>query len=90
MKTKTLVVILIICLGNFLLAQQGKYDRKSISSLGLIWHEDELVAGLYGIMQNGIFCGESMFHQVSNGSKLAMWPLLMSLAIWRSLIGPRM
>ena len=42
MKTKTLVVILIICLGNFLLAQQGKYDRKSISSLGLIWHEDEL------------------------------------------------
>ncbi|RZF81333.1 leucyl/phenylalanyl-tRNA--protein transferase [Pseudoalteromonas sp. S4488] len=41
-----------------------------------IWHQDELVAGLYGIMQNGIFCGESMFHQVSNGSKLAMWALV--------------
>ena len=35
MKTKTLVVILIICLGNLLLAQQGKYKRKSVSSLGL-------------------------------------------------------
>ena len=36
------LVILIICLGSFLLAQQGKYDRKSISSLGKIWHEGKL------------------------------------------------
>ncbi len=41
-----------------------------------IWHQDQLVAGLYGIMQNGIFCGESMFHSVNNGSKLAMWALV--------------
>ena len=41
-----------------------------------IWHDNELVAGLYGIMQHGVFCGESMFHQVSNGSKLAMWALV--------------
>ncbi|WOC24780.1 leucyl/phenylalanyl-tRNA--protein transferase [Pseudoalteromonas sp. N1230-9] len=41
-----------------------------------IWQDDHLVAGLYGIMQNGIFCGESMFHHTSNGSKLAMWALV--------------
>ncbi|WP_404339998.1 leucyl/phenylalanyl-tRNA--protein transferase [Pseudoalteromonas mariniglutinosa] len=41
-----------------------------------IWHEQQLIAGLYGIMQNGVFCGESMFHHQSNGSKLAMWALV--------------
>ncbi|MDP7465914.1 MAG: hypothetical protein QF795_06375, partial [Candidatus Marinimicrobia bacterium] len=32
---KRIVIIIFICLGNILLAQQGKYQRKSISSLGL-------------------------------------------------------
>ncbi|WP_405632147.1 leucyl/phenylalanyl-tRNA--protein transferase [Pseudoalteromonas sp. Ld20] len=41
-----------------------------------IWIDDELVGGLYGMMQNGVFCGESMFHHQTNCSKLAMWALV--------------
>ena len=41
-----------------------------------VWRDCELVGGLYGIMQNGVFCGESMFHHQKNCSKLAMWALV--------------
>lgn len=37
-----------------------------------IWHQDALVGGLYGIGIGEVFCGESMFHTMSNTSKLAM------------------
>ena len=33
---------------------------------------DELVGGLYGVDAGGVFCGESMFLQGSNASKLAL------------------
>ena len=37
------------------------------------WDESgELVGGLYGVDAGGLFCGESMFHKVSNASKLAL------------------
>ena len=36
-----------------------------------IWNETQLVGGLYGVNIGGVFCGESMFHQQSNASKLA-------------------
>lgn len=36
-----------------------------------VWKDDKLVGGLYGIdLQNGVFCGESMFNKVSNASKV--------------------
>lgn len=36
-----------------------------------VWLENELVGGLYGIdVNNGVFCGESMFSLVSNASKV--------------------
>ena len=41
-----------------------------------VWSNGELAGGLYGIMQNGVFCGESMFHHQTNCSKLAMWALV--------------
>ncbi|WP_419147093.1 leucyl/phenylalanyl-tRNA--protein transferase [Pseudoalteromonas 'SMAR'] len=41
-----------------------------------IWQQQRLVGGLYGIMQSGVFCGESMFHHTANASKLAMWALV--------------
>jgi leucyl/phenylalanyl-tRNA--protein transferase len=41
-----------------------------------VWSDNELAGGLYGIMQNGVFCGESMFHNKTNCSKLAMWALV--------------
>jgi len=38
-----------------------------------VWRDDELVGGLYGIdlPEKKIFCGESMFSEVSNASKAA-------------------
>ncbi|MDO3695835.1 leucyl/phenylalanyl-tRNA--protein transferase [Wenyingzhuangia sp. chi5] len=36
-----------------------------------VWHNNELVGGLYGIDQQHVFCGESMFSKVSNASKIA-------------------
>ncbi|GAL62823.1 leucyl/phenylalanyl-tRNA--protein transferase [Algibacter lectus] len=36
-----------------------------------VWEYDKLVAGLYGVdLNNGVFCGESMFTKVSNASKV--------------------
>lgn len=38
-----------------------------------VWDENKLVGGLYGVdLDNGIFCGESMFSKVSNASKVAL------------------
>ena len=37
-----------------------------------VWENEELVGGLYGVDAGGVFCGESMFHTVSNASKLAL------------------
>ncbi len=37
------------------------------------WDErGNLVGGVYGVDAGGVFCGESMFHKVSNASKLAL------------------
>jgi leucyl/phenylalanyl-tRNA--protein transferase len=37
-----------------------------------VWQGDKLVGGLYGILVNRVFCGESMFSLVSNASKSAL------------------
>lgn len=38
-----------------------------------VWKSEELVGGLYGVdLNNGVFCGESMFSKLSNASKLAL------------------
>ncbi|MGE5942782.1 MAG: leucyl/phenylalanyl-tRNA--protein transferase [Flavobacteriales bacterium] len=37
-----------------------------------VWKENNLVGGFYGIdLNNGVFCGESMFSKESNASKVA-------------------
>ena len=36
------------------------------------WQEDKLVGGLYGVTLGGAFFGESMFHHVSNASKVSL------------------
>jgi leucyl/phenylalanyl-tRNA--protein transferase len=40
------------------------------------WQEDRLVGGLYGVAIGGAFFGESMFHRVSDGSKVALAALV--------------
>ncbi len=38
--------------------------------------DGELVGGLYGLLIGKVFFGESMFHRVSNASKVALWHLV--------------
>ena len=40
------------------------------------WQEDKLVGGIYGVAIGGFFAGESMFHRVSNASKIALYHLI--------------
>jgi len=36
------------------------------------WQDGRLVGGLYGVASGGLFAGESMFHRVSDASKVAL------------------
>jgi leucyl/phenylalanyl-tRNA--protein transferase len=40
------------------------------------WQKKELVGGVYGVSLGGLFAGESMFHRVSNASKVALFHLM--------------
>lgn len=40
-----------------------------------IWQEEQLIGGLYGVLTDRVFCGESMFHLQTNASKVAMFAL---------------
>jgi leucyl/phenylalanyl-tRNA--protein transferase len=40
------------------------------------WDGNQLVAGLYGVTAGGVFTGESMFHQINDGSKLCVLHLV--------------
>jgi leucyl/phenylalanyl-tRNA--protein transferase len=40
------------------------------------WLNGELVGGIYGVAVGGLFAGESMFHRVSNASKVALCHLV--------------
>jgi len=43
------------------------------------WQGGRLVGGIYGVALGGLFAGESMFHEVSNGSKVALYHLIQHL-----------
>lgn len=43
------------------------------------WQNGELVGGIYGVAIGGLFAGESMFHRVSNASKVALYYLVKHL-----------
>ena len=43
------------------------------------WQHGELAGGIYGVAIGGCFAGESMFHRVSNASKIALWGLVQHL-----------
>lgn len=45
-----------------------------------LWHADKLVAGLYGVQVGAMFCGESMYSDVTDGSKLVLYHLCKALA----------
>jgi len=37
------------------------------------WKEDQLAGGVYGVRIGAFFAGESMFHRITNASKVALW-----------------
>lgn len=53
--------------------------KKGIAKSVEVWLNNELVGGLYGIDLGTVFCGESMFSNVSNASKLAFIYLVQKL-----------
>ena len=46
------------------------------------WQDGELVGGLYGLAIGRVFFGESMFHRVSDASKVAFANLVGQLGAW--------
>jgi leucyl/phenylalanyl-tRNA--protein transferase len=41
-----------------------------------VWKEGQLAGGLYGVAIGGAFFGESMFHRITDASKVALWHLV--------------
>ncbi len=52
------------------------HELGSAHSLEVWTAPNELVGGLYGVAIGGAFFGESMFHRVTGGSKIALWALV--------------
>ena len=48
------------------------------------WREDQLVGGLYGVRIGRFFAGESMFHRVTDASKVACWATVQLLTLDRA------
>lgn len=53
-------------------AYKKLFDLGYVHSVEVWNKKDELVGGLYGVEVNGLFAGESMFHQQTDASKTAM------------------
>ncbi|MBL7479007.1 leucyl/phenylalanyl-tRNA--protein transferase [Legionella bononiensis] len=47
-----------------------------------VWQDEKLVGGLYGISLGKGFFGESMFHKVTDASKIALYYLCQTLKDW--------
>lgn len=60
-----------------------KLHRMGFAHSVEVWQGETLVGGLYGIQIRGLFAGESMFHHVSNASKVAF----ATLVYWLDEIG---
>jgi leucyl/phenylalanyl-tRNA--protein transferase len=60
---------------RFIMAYKELY-RRGIAHSVEVWEEKELVGGLYGVALGGFFAGESMFHRVTDASKIALAALV--------------
>jgi len=60
---------------EFIEAYTRLHERGHAHSLEC-WQEGDLVGGIYGVAIGGFFAGESMFHRVSNASKVALCHLV--------------
>ncbi len=53
-------------------AAYGELHRLGWAHSVETWQDDVLVGGLYGVAIGGLFAGESMFHRVTDASKVAL------------------
>ncbi len=60
-------------------AAYTELHKNGIAISAEAWENDQLVGGLYGILLNNIFCGESMFTNKSNASKFTFIQLVQYL-----------
>jgi leucyl/phenylalanyl-tRNA---protein transferase len=59
-----------------------KLHQKGYAHSVECWQEGRLVGGLYGLSLGSAFFGESMFHLVSDASKVAFYHLVQQLRSW--------
>jgi leucyl/phenylalanyl-tRNA--protein transferase len=57
-------------------ASYGKLFESGHAHSLEVWHGGKLAGGLYGVALGGAFFGESMFHRVTDASKVALWHLV--------------
>lgn len=58
-------------ISNDMIAAYTKLHEIGIAKSVEVWQNEKLVGGLYGIDLGAVFCGESMYSDVSNASKIA-------------------
>jgi leucyl/phenylalanyl-tRNA--protein transferase len=59
-----------------------KLHKLGIAHSVEVSHNNKLVGGLYGLSIGKCFFGESMFHTVTDASKVALWHLVDRLLMW--------
>jgi leucyl/phenylalanyl-tRNA---protein transferase len=55
-----------------ILVSYVELHRRGVAHSVEAWQDDRLVGGLYGVALGGAFFGESMFHHVTDASKVAL------------------
>ncbi len=55
-----------------LAAAYGELHRLGHAHSVEVWDGKRLVGGIYGVLVGAVFCGESMFHRVTDASKVAL------------------
>ncbi len=60
----------------------GKLHKLGIAHSVEVSYNGRLVGGLYGVSIGGCFFGESMFHTVTDASKVALWHLVERVKEW--------
>lgn len=60
----------------------GRLHEQGYAHSVEVWHQGDLVGGLYGIALGKVFFGESMFSRRSDASKLAFAYLVRQLQLW--------
>lgn len=70
-------------INDLILARYAELHELGYAHSVECWQNESMVGGLYGVSINGAFCGESMFHHVTDASKVALVYLVARLKAGR-------